>query len=137
MLATDKSSSGQYLTTTRAVLTEAARQLVPTPITFGTAAKAGLHAAFPNQFGPVPPGRLKAQLMSVAGLKTHTGQDVETVMEQSAAAFNKKNGKHDATIIGYTDDPASASSDTYLRLATQPARRRCWGNWKRLVRSGR
>lgn len=116
VLATGKSSTGEYQTTTAGVLKNAADELIPTPISFGTIGKAALHAVAPGMVGPVPPGRLTAQVFSSLGLKTHTGMSLETRMEQSADAFNKANGKADSAVIGYTDQPSYAQLRYYLSI---------------------
>ena len=116
VLITGKSSTGEYQSTTAGVLQNAASQLVPTPISFGTAARAVGHAVAPNSVSPVPPGRLTAQMLSSIGLKTHTGMSLETRMEHSAAAFNQAHGKTNPTIIGYTSDPSYSQLRYFLSI---------------------
>ena len=117
VLATGKSATGEYQTTTAGVLKNAAEQLIPTPISFGVAAKAAGHALAPGLIGPVPPGRLMAQGMSSLGLKTHTGMDSIARVEHSAQAFLDKHGlKPEATIIGYTSDPSYAKMRYLLKI---------------------
>jgi hypothetical protein len=119
VLATGKSSTGEYQTTTAGVLKNAAEQLLPTPISFGTIGKAIGHAVAPSLVGAVPPGRVLAQAFSSMGFKTHTGMSMETRMEQSAEAFNKAHGKNDSAVIGYTDEPSYAQLRYYLSIGDQ------------------
>jgi hypothetical protein len=137
VLITGKSSSGEYQTTTAGVIGNAASQLIPTPISFGTAARAIGHAVAPNQVSPVPPGRMTAQMLSSMGFKTHTGMSLETRMEHSAAAFNQAHGKTDPTIIGYTSDPSYSQLRYFLSIGDAASAKKMLGQLEKTRPAGK
>ena len=105
VLATDKAPGGQYQTTTSGVLGQAAKQLIPTPISFGVVGQALANKVAPGLVSPVTPQTLRQKLFSTTGLKTHAGMDPEQYTKLSAEKFRKANGITVPT-IQYTDDPS-------------------------------
>jgi len=105
VLATSKAPGGQYQTTTAGVLGQAAKQLIPTPISFGVLAQAAANKVAPGLVGPVPKQTLQQKLFSTTGIKTHTGMDAEQYTKLSAEKFRKANGITTPS-IQYTDEPS-------------------------------
>lgn len=117
VLATGKSGTGEYQTTTAGVLEEAGKQMIPTPISAGVFLKAAGHAVAPGMVGPVPAGKMLSQTMSSMGLKTHPGMSSETRVEHSAQAFiQKHNLRPEAAVIGFTDQPAYSKMRYLLNI---------------------
>jgi hypothetical protein len=105
VLATSKAPGGQYQTTTGGVLGQAAKQLIPTPISFGVLGQAAGNKIAPGLVPPVPKQMLAQKLFSTTGLKTHAGMDAEQYTKLSAEKFRKANGITTPS-IQYTDEPS-------------------------------
>lgn len=109
-LETGKDSSGQYLTSTEAVIRSALGQLAPIPISLGKPVQAAAHALFPNQVPPTEPGALGRQLVATGlGIKLEPAQRPEAQIQGMASRFLTDSGLRPETInIQYTDQPSYA-----------------------------
>ena len=120
VLATGKSPSGEYQTTTAGVLKTAAEQLIPVPISFGTVGQAIGHAVAPNLVSPVPPGQLAQKIYSTAGVKTHLALDPVQQMNQEAGKYRRDHGLIEPQ-IGYTDAPSYSRIRYQLKIGDEAA----------------
>lgn len=117
VLATDKSPTGDRLTTSPSILGTAISQAAPAPISLGTPARAAAHAMFPDKVSPPPRGALLRQLTaSLMGIKMQPGQSSTAQISEMAKQFMKENNLNKQTsVIEQTDDPSYVKFRAALR----------------------
>ena len=91
VLTSGTTPSGQVITTTGGVLSEAAKQFAPLPISLATPGKAALHAVAPSLVGPVRPGGVTQRTLGAVGIKTTIGETGPQLIFQMANDFMAKN----------------------------------------------
>lgn len=102
---THHTPTGQELTTTAQIAGGVAKQLIPSPISFGKYGQALGHAVLPNLIRGVPPGQLQRQVFGSAGIKIDPAQTAVQQLNQKARAFLDAHGiKRDP--FQPTDDPS-------------------------------
>jgi hypothetical protein len=102
VLATDKSPTGEYQTTSAGVLGTAAKQLIPIPITGRGSFRAMLAIAQGKEPNPMQ----MRGAMAIAGLKAEIGRSVMARVRSSAEDFVKENHlKTETSVITTTDEP--------------------------------
>jgi hypothetical protein len=103
VLATDKSPTGEYKTTTAGVLTEAAKQFAPVPITLKSGAAVPLALAQ----GHAPTADDVRGMMGLAGLKAEVQRSAVARMQTQANDFVESNGLDKGSMVfSPTDEPS-------------------------------
>ena len=107
VLASGKSPTGEYQSSTGGVLRNAAEQLIPIPISIGTWAQFGAHFLAPGTIPPVPLPQLMQKTFATMGIKTHVGLDPVQTMHIAAQAFKQANGVEEPK-IDFTDEATNS-----------------------------
>ena len=98
VLLTDKSPTGEYQTTTAGVLSTAAKQIIPTPLTFRGPVGLMTKGLTPD---------VEKNLMSIAGLKPEIGRTLLKQVSDHANEFVTKNKlRSQSTEFMVTDEPS-------------------------------
>ena len=109
VLATSRKPTGEAITTTGGVLGEAAKQLVPVPITFGKIAQAAGNVATGGRIPPLEPGQAYRQALATAGFKGEIAQQPLRQIQMQASRFMQDSGLRPQTAITIpTDEPSYA-----------------------------
>ena len=107
VLATDRSPSGEYITTTPGILKSAAGQLLPVPISFGKAAQAAESFLTHGRVPPLEPGQLQRQVMSTFGIKGQVARQSIDSIQHQATVFAQQHGfQPDVVGLQATDQPS-------------------------------
>lgn len=107
VLASGKSPTGEYQSSTGGVLRSAAEQLIPIPISIGTWAQFGAHFLAPGTIPPVALPQLMQKTFATMGIKTHVGLDPVQTMHIAAQAFKQANGVEEPK-IDFTDEATNS-----------------------------
>lgn len=105
VLASSKSPTGEYTTTTRNWLTTAAGQLAPSPISVTGPARAVLSPLTGGQIAPNRPGDLPRRILSSVGLRTVGADTATQQIYRKAQRFVKAQGKTTPMMPQTTDEP--------------------------------
>jgi hypothetical protein len=107
VLATDRSPSGEYITTTPGVIKSAAEQLLPVPISFGKAIHAGASFVTQGRVPPLEPGQLQRQVMATLGIKGQVAsQSVDSIQHQATLFAQQDGFQPDSIELQATDQPS-------------------------------
>lgn len=106
---------GEKLTTTPGVTAEAAKQLVPMPLTFGKGLQQLGHVIAPGIVKPVPRGQMFRQAVASMGVKIEPGPTSIQAMYQLADRFLVKNDLKKGT--GWEQVPTDEPSYSKMRTA--------------------
>jgi hypothetical protein len=107
VLATDRSPSGEYITTTPGILKSAAGQLLPVPISFGKVAQAAGSFLTHGRVPPLEPGQLQRQVMSTFGIKGQVARQSIDSIQHQATVFAQQHGfQPDVVELQATDQPS-------------------------------
>ncbi len=115
VLVTGENPMHQKIGTTGGVLAEAAKQLVPVPISLGRVGQAALHRVAPGMVPPVPTGAMQRQMFGSAGIKMEPAQSQTQQLMQKADNFMRREGLKKET--GYELTPTDEASYSKLRTA--------------------
>jgi hypothetical protein len=91
VLGSGESPTGERITTTLGVWKEAAKQLIPMPITVSKPARAIGNAIAPNLVSPNAEGDMMKQLLATGGIKAEYARTAVKQMSDSARKFIKDN----------------------------------------------
>lgn len=107
VLLTGKSPTGEYQSTTGGVLSTAAKQLIPTPISLGVPGQIIGHMLAPGTIQGVTMQQFVQKAFSTMGIKTHVGQDPVQITSAAAAIFRKAHGSQEPK-IEFTDESTAS-----------------------------
>ncbi len=115
VLATGYTPMGQKIPDTTGRFKEAAKALVPMPITVSAATREAGHAIAPKLVAPNPHGALQRQIYSSVGIKSEMEQGLQSQMAQKAKEFMAAKGLKKDT--GWQQVQTTDPNYTKLRLA--------------------
>lgn len=116
VLATSRTPTQEYISTTGGVAKEGAKQLLPVPISFGRVMQAGAHALAPETIPATQPGAVQRQAMATLGLKMEPKAGPAQEISQLARAFKEAAGKRETIHIEpVLEEPSYAKLRQALR----------------------